>query len=601
MKNNFVYLLFGILSLCGCMNHELGDDNSNKSMIEWNARNVFGISFDSNHDWCTTTRGSVTVTNIPSGTQKIQVLVYVNVNDSITSLLMLNEAKINNETSVTLNYDAPNANKGIYIFDGKTFKRVNGDNVSLSSAVPQNAARNVNRAPQNNLTIASAIESYANVRGWVDGELLYELSDDVYADEAISVNDYDDEYKEVFRSVIFSYFKNGREYNNLPLVKESGYYNENGYVTTNGNGKIIVSPVYKCDKAKTYGNEIYNSDLYYYYFKETDMNAFVSNGGTVTEFLEKLPKYKALAFKQHFGETEDDNISKRMSYPLVYWGDGIPTIGTEGTYSFPSGYKIGFMVRAKTTADGGKKQGELYSDGRLNNHINSWGNFKSSKLGENAPRMGWFTLNGKTMLCFESGTDSDFNDIIVEIEGGVNKIEYNLDFEHNMYTFCFEDRELGDYDMNDVVIKATRIDETTVEYSVVACGAYDKLYVMNINGEKINDKTEIHEMFGCKTDEFINTVRGEEYAPIVERITVDKNFSFLNLTTQPYLFDATTNKNVYLSKVGEDPHGIMIPYEFKYPLEKVCIKNAYGRFNEWGAKRVTSTDWYKYYDENLVW
>ena len=74
---------------------------------------------------------------------------------------------------------------------------------------------------------------------------------------------------------------------------------------------------------------------------------------------------------------------------------------------------------------------------------------------------------------------------------------------------------------------------------------------------------------------------------------------------------------MFLSKIGEDPHAIMIPsacpkevlmayYEtkedqeyvddyvrFLYPLEKVCVKNAYPRFNEWGVDNtIISTTWY---------
>ena len=50
-----------------------------------------------------------------------------------------------------------------------------------------------------------------------------------------------------FRQIIFSYFKNGRKYNNLPLVKSSSYYNETVYPITTGDEPIIVSPVYKND------------------------------------------------------------------------------------------------------------------------------------------------------------------------------------------------------------------------------------------------------------------------------------------------------------------------------------------------------------------
>jgi hypothetical protein len=258
------------------------------------------------------------------------------------------------------------------------------------------------------------------------------------------------------------------------------------------------------------------------------------------------------------------------------------------------------MVRAKTTAEGGKKQGELYGDGRLNNYINSYSkcNFKSSNLGTDGPRAGWMTVNGKMLLCFESGTDADFNDIILEVEGGVEPIIVIPELESNYYTFCFEDTQLGDYDLNDVVIKARRINETTVEYSVVACGAMDKLKIMNINGKTINSNTEVHQMFGAETG-FINTT-SFNHEPVVDQITVDKNFSFLDDSKQPYIVDITTNNVVKLAKIGEDPHAIMIPYDFKYPIEKVCVKDAYLRFNEWGKNKITSTDWYIYPETEKV-
>ena len=261
------------------------------------------------------------------------------------------------------------------------------------------------------------------------------------------------------------------------------------------------------------------------------------------------------------------------------------------------------MVRAKTDfKENGKarKQGELYGDGRLNNIINNYSecNFKSSKLGTDGPRCAWITVNGKMLLCFESGTDKDFNDIILEVEGGVEKIINIPDIETNIYTFCFEDTELGDYDMNDIVIKARRLNTTQVEYRIVACGAYDQLKVMGINGSIINDNAEVHKLFGVNGG-YINTEKANAN-PIVDVVNVDSKFSFLNEDTQPYIYDMTTGETIRLSRKGEDPHGIMIPYDFKYPKEKICIKDAYEKFNNWGENRVTSTDWYVYPTEDLV-
>jgi hypothetical protein len=457
-----------------------------------------------------------------------------------------------------------------------------------TTALPSESALYMASVP----SIGSTVESYASKRGWIPGQVLY----DPDGNQSISVSDYTDEFKTIFRSIIFSYFKNGRQYNNLPLIEASGYFNSSVYPITTGKDPIVICPVYKSDKATQYGNEIWNSDLYYYYFKESDLV-----GKDEVEYLNSLPKYKLMSFSSHFGVTEDDVISKRAAYPLVYWGDGEPSIGTVGSYIFPEGYKIGFMVRANTTADGKKKQGELYGDGRLNNYINNFGNFKSSNLGYDGPRMGWITVNTKMYACVESGTDSDFNDIILEVEGGVEPIIFIPEFENNVYTYCFEDTELGDYDMNDVVIKAKRIDETTIEYSIVACGAYDELRIMNINGTNINSETEVHAMFGVDGG-YVNTHIGGTYInPVTDRVKVNKTFSFLDKSTQPYIIDLTNENVVKLSEVGEDPHGIMIPYDFKYPLEKVCIKNAYSEFNNWGHNRITSTYWYMSPNDGYVY
>ena len=594
-----LFLMMTTLLLAGCIKHEMPDYQSNKQKIDNNVEAIFGTKFDPNHDWCVTSSGEVKITGIPSGIDKVQLSVFIEETDTTTSMLVLNETEVNGKSTVSLKYDAPSDNLGLFVsfISATSFKvvQVNGNTVDFSEKAATRNTYTDYAIPSVTPVISSVVtESFASQRGWIPGQVLYEPEN--IASLTMSAQDYSEAYKTVFRSIIFSYFKNGRAYNNLPLIKESGIYNDNAYPFTTGKEPIVVSPVYKSDKAKQYGNEIWNSDLYYYYYKESD-----AAGKDMVQFLNALPKYKAIVFKDHFGETEDDVISKRNAYCLIYWGDGTPTPGvTTGSFVFPEGYKIGFMVRAKTTAEGGKKQGELYGDGRLNNYINSYSkcNFKSSNLGTDGPRAGWMTVNGKMLLCFESGTDADFNDIILEVEGGVEPIIVIPELESNYYTFCFEATQLGDYDLNDVVIKARRINETTVEYSVVACGAMDKLKIMNINGNVINGNTEVHQMFGAETG-FINTT-SFNHEPVVDQITVDKNFSFLDDSKQPYIVDITTNNVVKLAKIGEDPHAIMIPYDFKYPIEKVCVKDAYLRFNEWGKNKITSTDWYIYPETEKV-
>lgn len=602
MKRKIEYLLCLMLlfSLSGCMREDF--DDIKKIQADNNAVEVFGVQFDSEQDWCNTVSGNVTIKNIPSNIKKIQILVCVAEEDGETSLYTLNETYVDGNSTITMVYDAPKNNLGLYVAfisnDDFIIMSVEGDTVVYENTVGTRAAIDskypipVNVTP----TIGGSIESFASQRGWVPGEKLYALTN--YGEQRMNTGDYSDAFKSIFRTVIFSYFKNGRAYDNLPLIKNSGIYNENAYPFTTGDEPIIVTPVYKRDGAGKYGNEVYNSDLYYYYYKD----------GTNVD-ISKLPKYKALSFADNYGTDDDDNIGKRGSYTLIYWGDGEPSIGTVGSYQFPAGYKIGFMVQAKTTFEAPKKQGEVYADGRLNGKINSWPNFKSSNLGSNDPRGAYLKLGGRMLLCFESGTDKDFNDIILDIEGGIEPIGIIPEIEENVYTFCFEDTPVGDYDMNDVVIKATRKNTTTISYTIMACGAYDNIYIKNINGSVINDRIEVHKLFGCSNEFYdskenkwkiyINT-ESNNFGTITEEIKVKESFSFLNYDLQPYIYDDTNKVTVKLSTKGQNPHGIMIPSDFRYPKEKICIKNAYKKFNNWGTNKIVDTDWYKYPEEGLV-
>ena len=573
-------------------------DAISNAIINSNVLKVFGETFDPNHDWCTTVNGEVTI-QADASVKKVQVLVKVSDIDdpdtpsyvTRTTMKVLNEAVANGESTIKLNYDAPKDNLGLYVAfttdHGTVFRKVEGNTASINGGAKSRMTRALSTGytlPEGEFAIDTVIASYAHQRGWIANDSLYGFKD--YTAQKMSSDDYSDEFKDVFRSVVFTYFPNGREHNNLPMVKNSGYYNANVYPITTGDEPIIVTPVYKCDNPLKYGNEVYNSDLYYYYFKEESI------GTDTVAYLQSLPKYKAIPFSNCFDWAEDDTICKHGSFALMYFGDNKPTVGTKGSYQFPEGYKIGFMIRATTTHDGGKKQGEVYGDGRLNNKINNYGNFASSHLGDNGPRVAWLTINEKMMMCWESGTDADFNDVIMEVEGGIEPFDTIPELESEVYTYCFEDTPLGDYDLNDVVIKAERIDKTHVKYSIVACGAWDELCICNINSGVIKDSAEVHALFGKTPKTFINTTNGEHCDPVTTTKTVSETFSFLDPYTQPYIHDRTTNTTIYLSRKGQDPHGIMIPDDFEYPQERVCVKDAYEEFNNWGKNAVTSTKWY---------
>ena len=620
MKINVLFALASLMLLASCSRGvDLYQDPENKTSeedINNNVKGVFGVDFASNQDWCTTTSGELTIL-ADASVSKVQLLVKVReVYDDVPSYVtrdavkLLNEAEVKGQTTIKMSYDAPKENLGFYVAfitdKGNVFKKVEGNTVSMEEAAKTRTLSTGYMLPLGEFRLANAIPSYANQRGWVENEMLYELSDEDYGKLKMSSPDYSDGFKKSFRDIVFSVFPNGRDYRNLSRVIESGYYNKKIYPITTGDEPIIVTPVYKCDNPLKYGNEVWNSDLYYYYYK-ADANIGATAADSAAYF-NKLPKYKAIPFNQTFGKEEDDSIMKHGSFALLYFQDGKPSVGengTVGTFQFPKGYKIGFMIRAKTTSDGKKKQGEVYGDGCLNGHINTdtHYNFNSSNLGATDPRATWLNINKKMMLTWESGTDADFNDIILEVEGGIEDIIVPPPFTPQMYTYCFEDTELGDYDMNDVVIKALRLNETTIEYRIVACGAHDELYVKNLNYGNIKEGTEVHELFGTTPQNFVNTQNGDSYSFVVGTRTVDKNFKLSEEpdSEKPYIFNKTKNKKIYLSKAGEDPHGIMVAYDFHYPLERICIKDAYPQFNSWGENPINSTWWYMSPDQSKVY
>ena len=62
------------------------------------------------------------------------------------------------------------------------------------------------------------------------------------------------------------------------------------------------------------------------------------------------------------------------------------------------------------------------------------------------------------------------------------------------------------------------------------------------------------------------------------------DFSFIDAETQPWIKDKTTGAEIHLAGIGQSPHGILIPTDFKYPKEKTPIYEAYPKFVDWGIK-----------------
>lgn len=289
-----------------------------------------------------------------------------------------------------------------------------------------------------------------------------------------------------------------------------------------------------------------------------------------------------------------------------------PTTFPAPSEIFDQGYNIGIMLRKgrDTTIDNGKltnrRNGCLYSYGELNKEINTFGDFNSAvtnySMQLNSPRIALYQANNKSYLTFEDGSDTNFGDIIIESKSGVEKIEEDeVNVEYMSYMMCFEDTPLADYDLNDVVLKFQRKSETEVEVSLIACGAYDELYLRGLNGQVLNGQQEIHAMFSVEQQTYINTGSGSFIEPLTETFTIDANTPIWQFMKNVFIKNNTTGEEIKLAEQGESPRGIIVPGNISYPMERVRITEAYPEFNAWVNNATENRDWYKNYDEKKVY
>ena len=642
----FAFAVSGLMLLAGCAKDiEFSTPQQEKASeedIQAHVKSVFGVTFDPNQDWCTTQSGKVTITIDDPQLEdvvKVQILTKSPFgNGDGNGAKSLNETAASFGQSYTLYYDAPKmydrlyaacvTKSGLYYIKGFN---VGQQQVSFKSTTAK-APRTRSQAGDFILadlvsglptpTIVNSCSSFGAERAkaaieagntkspWLgfENEVLYQHTQDYETAQRLIITDYDEDYKTDLFNMLFQDYLVNKQDNIDKIINSEYYLSNNNYPLTTGDDPIIMAPICKNDSIY---HEIEYCDLYYYYFKPSDIQN--KSDEEQAQYMKSLPKYRALELWNSINDElytmTNNKIKRETAYALIFWGDGTPVVGqTTGQYTFPAGYKIGFMLRSidtkeKPETDGSKRDGEMYADGRLNTAINQHGHFKSAHLNAGDPRMAWFWANNHNYLCCESGADRDINDIVFEVLGGL-MVPPPPVVDANKYTFCFEDTEKGDYDLNDVVIRGYRKSKTEVVWQVVACGASDQVFIRNINGQIIRDDNEVHVMMGKPGKGFINTSSIDPETPFVEEtVTVPETFSFLDPACQPYIFDKSNGLTVPVAMTGQDPHAVMVPYEFRYPLEQIKVCIAYPKFNSWGTGAIITDEgfkWYLNFDEKKV-
>lgn len=639
MKKIVLFTAVSVLAFAGCTSVPDYDEQNasyptlTKEQINQNLQEIFGTTFNPNQDWSSTTNHTITIkANAPlNDIEKVLILSEPPVGNEYSRAL--NEIEVTNGQTVLLNYDAPADYSRLYAacINREGICYIKGFNVGQNTVDFSSTTRTNTRAGSFELPKATDLkidnrstDSFNKLRadnnwgswagsGWNDR--FYCLNDGQEQKLIETVANFTAEEKADLEAIFSAYLDrnaeglkkeqliNGRP-DNLGKIKASKIFSmDNNYLTSDGT-ELTVTPVGMASYETREG-----CWLYYYYFNPAIMEG--KSEAEQVSILKKLPKYKAMQSwrignKVGDGKTYgNDEIFREMVFHCPYYGDDEPIANktTAVSYIIPKGYKIGFVQRMmKDNSYTKEKSGELYGDGRLNNEINLLPNhFTSSQLGANDPRQAIFSANGKTYITFEDGSDRQFSDMIIEVNG-VEPVDELVEIYKGTYTICFEDRQNGDYDMNDVVIKVQRIDNTHIKYKLVACGAHDELYLRNIKGNVLNEYTEIHAMFNVSQTTFVNTQGGKYLDPIEEIIEVSPDFTIVNLDDLVYIHNATTGLDIKLSEKGDDPHAIIIPNDYLYPKEQICIKDAYTRFTDWGINPTTSNrDWFREYVEEKVY
>ena len=221
------------------------------------------------------------------------------------------------------------------------------------------------------------------------------------------------------------------------------------------------------------------------------------------------------------------------------------------------------------------------------------------------------TTDLKTWVKWEAACDGYYSDWIVTLTEAQRIIETE---EHNdepeditpaIYSYAFEDSYMADYDMNDVVVKVRWKDEVNnpgVVIATLCCtgATYDLSVWLTINGSDSKlFGNEVHAALGGAKGSFINTLSFTPSDPKIVYINdVDPATEEFSVPTDTDLSDLdiwikSPEGNIHVAKQGQDPHGVIIPEDWEWPMEWTSVKIAYPKFADFARDMTTNKDWYK--------
>ena len=657
-----------LLVLSGCVKDfdaETYNKQKNEAKIVANANRIFG-DIDPVQDWNSITTGTISVTADAALNDIVKVQILTESPFLNNNAKVLAEADAQQGQTVTLNYQAPNVyeklvaacvdNKGRYyiqVFNigeqSVSFQQASGSRSmrAASSEAPSftslklRAPRwtfNALRAQQGaTCTIGDNTYTYTYTE-WANSnwnDQIWEVADGQTFDGGWQLDSEknkghifrnidgfapgeEENVETILNSIFYKYandaYSTSGKKNNARTIRESkNVILNNNYVYADGTNPVTLIPI------RGYNTEFKYDNIFYYYYKESE----IPSGMSEVDFIKSLPKFKAIQVErvQTTPESTAGTIYRRQEFLLPFY-KGTPVEGVnEASAIIPRGYKIGFLCMKHALNNYNynvKNHGCVYGDGRLNyevNHIKGHfltamdktiGGGTKEGMQFTDPRIAMFKANNKIYMSFEEGADCSFSDLVLEVGGGVEELEdEEPEIEAEAYTMCFEDRPaVADYDLNDVVLRCIRIDNTTLELSLIATGANDNVYIHGATGWEWNDQ-EAHAIFGVITKEggnrFVNTENGSDPIDVKSSyVTINEGVTIPQYLKNIYIENRTTGKEIHVSKQGEPPYAIIVPQDFQYPMEHTCITEAYAKFLEWAQNANKDKNWYVFEEADKI-
>lgn len=300
----------------------------------------------------------------------------------------------------------------------------------------------------------------------------------------------------------------------------------------------------------------------------------------------------------------NDVILTGTTYKLAYFDEQ-----GNSSFTFPAGTHIVFFeiidANNKINPDGTPYYDAYFTEMRYSlpwmnryyyrPHNESHPNWEALDASRNFVTYKW---NGQTVLGLEDeGGDHDMNDILFSVNGDFDSseiVEIGDDPEEQTWILACEDLgSTDDFDFNDVVFSVSHVSgKETAKVTALAAGG--TLPSVVYYGDTKLD--EIHESFGVSSNdngtyEMINTGSGltKSASVMASALAVPADFSIgddmggFKVITKQEGGDETSVNVIAPPAEGTAPQMICVPGSWYWPKERVNIKDAYSKFNEYGA------------------